>query len=749
MPNKIGEAVLILKANAKGLKSGLDKASKATGGAVKGMQAKWQGFANKIPGVGGALAALATPAGAASAAIGLAAGAVFKMVTKTLDLGRSLGEAREALGVSAEKIQIWRRAIEETNGNAESFDAVVLRLRDSIGSAQTGNKAAQEGFEALGLSWEELSDKSPEDALKDVLTAANDTLEPTEAAAVKADLLGRSYTGMGGLASDSGADIDALLEKVADSAVVMSGDAVTSVDEYDEAMREMRDTMGKVAIAVGTKLIPKITSLITAIMDIGTELWPVINIMITPLKNAFDIITGAIDVAAKLLKGDFGGAWDAVLDTALSVMGNLVEVYNNTIAKIPGVAEIDMDVVRGALEGVRAKADDDLNPALEDTKEAMDDAAVSAGGLTTATDEMGEAQVTAADRIQASRKNIEDYKQAQDAAERGISDGMIPTLDEMHDAMGEAKEATEDLETATKDLGDTAGRVSSGAAADFDLWAIASRESLGEIQEDAAATALAATVAAEEIAAAAKKAADDTKAETDRINNSWDRFIVNQDEVVAAMNANSISFDQVMVELADSFGISTIDMALKAQEMGVTYNDTMALMEAFGRSKINGIIGDLVRLQSQAEAARAATVAAAEAFRQGRADQTFAEGYHAEYAEAGRQFEDLSPEARQAVIRDAGNSDPIAYFAKLIGLPLRNKPPALAAGGITTRDMLAQVHKNEAVIPLAKLPDMMSRMMGSGSGGRPPIIINGDVYGHDDFVDKVGQAGVELEERGG
>ena len=37
----------------------------------------------------------------------------------------------------------------------------------------------------------------------------------------------------------------------------MGGDAVTNVDEYDAAMREMRDTIGKIAIAVGTKLIPK------------------------------------------------------------------------------------------------------------------------------------------------------------------------------------------------------------------------------------------------------------------------------------------------------------------------------------------------------------------------------------------------------------------------------------------------------------------------------------------------------------
>ena len=530
MPSKIGEAILVIKANAKGLKTGLDNAQQTVSSKFGKMEKRLQGFAGKVPIVGGQLSGLGGPALVASAAIGIAVTAVAGMVKKTLDLGRELGESREKLEVSAEGIQIWRRAIEETNGSADSFDAVIIRMRDSIGSANQGNKEAQDGFDALGLSWEDLADKSPEQALQDILTAANDTLDPTDAAAIKADLLGKSYTGLGGLANDSGEEIQALLDKVEDSAVVMSGDAVTSVDEYDEAMREMRDTMGKVAIAVGTKLIPKITSLITAIMDIGTELWPVINIMITPLKNAFDIIFGAIDVVASLLRGDFRGAWDAVLDTALSVMGNLVEVYNNTIAKIPGVAKIDMAKVRGALEGVRAKTDDELNPALEDTKEAMDDAAGSTRDMTAATGELETAEKTAAERIADTRQAIEDGKQAADDAEAGLSDGMLPTLDELIATMAEAETATDDTAESVRDLtSDTISFSEEGSEA-LTAAELSQARSYENIQAKAEETALKAEELATRQAEAAQKAADATQAAADRINSSWDGFITKQDE---------------------------------------------------------------------------------------------------------------------------------------------------------------------------------------------------------------------------
>ena len=51
---------------------------------------------------------------------------------------------------------------------------------------------------------------------------------------------------------------------------------------------------------------------------------------------------------------------------------------------------------------------------------------------------------TAADRIAATRQAILDKKQAADDAEAGLSDGMLPTLDELLPQMSEAEEATDD-----------------------------------------------------------------------------------------------------------------------------------------------------------------------------------------------------------------------------------------------------------------------------------------------------------------
>ena len=80
--------------------------------------------------------------------------------------------------------------------------------------------------------------------------------------------------------------------------------------------------------------------------------------------------------------------------------------------------------------------------------------------------------------------------------------------------------------------------------------------------------------------------------------------------------------------------------------------------------------------------------------------------------------------------------------------------PATAAGGITRGSQIRRVGEagREAIIPLAKLPEMMARIRmaeGRNGGGGNSITIMGDMYGWDDMVDTVGRANVELEERGG
>ena len=64
-------------------------------------------------------------------------------------------------------------------------------------------------------------------------------------AASKSLVLGRSYVKMGGFANMTTAEIQALTDSVAESAVVMTDEGVTSVDNFDASWRNIRDGFGK------------------------------------------------------------------------------------------------------------------------------------------------------------------------------------------------------------------------------------------------------------------------------------------------------------------------------------------------------------------------------------------------------------------------------------------------------------------------------------------------------------------------
>ena len=65
-------------------------------------------------------------------------------------------------------------------------------------------------------------------------------------------------------------------------------------------------------------------------------------------------------------------------------MRGMVAVYNETIARLPGVAEIDMARIERAMGQVGDTAQDELKPALVATAEATDDLTVSTGEFTAA-----------------------------------------------------------------------------------------------------------------------------------------------------------------------------------------------------------------------------------------------------------------------------------------------------------------------------------------------------------------------------
>ena len=105
-----------------------------------------------------------------------------------------------------------------------------------------GRKETADVFENLGLRSggprKVIPSRSPEGRHSGASTRCK-TQRPGLSS--KSLVLGRSYVKMGGFANMTTAEIQELTDSVAESAVVMTSEGVTSVDNFDASWRNIRD----------------------------------------------------------------------------------------------------------------------------------------------------------------------------------------------------------------------------------------------------------------------------------------------------------------------------------------------------------------------------------------------------------------------------------------------------------------------------------------------------------------------------
>ena len=417
MPSKLGEAVLVLKANAKGLQTGLNKAQKATTSRLGKMQASFQGFAKRIPVVGGALAGLATPAGLATAAITGVALALKGAVTRVVNLEKELRPMVERSRIGAEALQALGEAAKRA-GSEDGMEAIVdtaQELQLQLGElALTGAARAEEALASLGLQAQELQAMKPEAAWRAVVEEIQKIPNVADRAIAAEEIFGGTSEKLAGIINLTNAEFEALEGSVKATADILSQEGLDSAREFSEASAELKGQFSKIATTVALALLPKLTALIKGLGDIWTAVSPILlpalkalaSFMGGTLKGVFETIKGVILVVSGVLTGDFSQAWEGVKLIAVGTLRRIAAVYNNTLGLIPGLAKIDMEKVEESLLGVQESAED-LEPAVEDVTTAMGDAGAQAVDTAEA---MGEAEAAEEAHAEAIRESIEAIK---------------------------------------------------------------------------------------------------------------------------------------------------------------------------------------------------------------------------------------------------------------------------------------------------------------------------------------------------
>ena len=141
------------------------------------------------------MTALANPITAIAVGVGAVAVALGKMVGRIVDAEKALRPMVERSGLASDSLQLLAKPLLKRQGRKTVLEGVTdsaqelqLRLAEVV---QDGTGPAAEAFRKLGISAQDLIDKSPEDMLLTVVAALQNVTNEADRKFLADELLGR------------------------------------------------------------------------------------------------------------------------------------------------------------------------------------------------------------------------------------------------------------------------------------------------------------------------------------------------------------------------------------------------------------------------------------------------------------------------------------------------------------------------------------------------------------------------------
>lgn len=179
-------------------------------------------------------------------AMGLSLAGMGVLAKATLDMAGQVDDLAKSYDMSIARILQFQQAVILSGGKAEDANKILSKMFSQIGAAQEGNDAAIATFEALGISFEELKNLAPDEAIRRVyegLAGIGNTYERVKAV--------KEVLGKAGL----GRDIEGIAEALGKSSV--------GFKQQEEAMQRLAqlgdvidNTYNNIKLAIAEMLAP-------------------------------------------------------------------------------------------------------------------------------------------------------------------------------------------------------------------------------------------------------------------------------------------------------------------------------------------------------------------------------------------------------------------------------------------------------------------------------------------------------------
>jgi len=287
--------------------------------------------------------------GAAMAAIGTAAvaagKALYDMANDAAAAGDRIDKDSQRLGLSAEAYQEWDYVLSQCGGNIDSLGAGMKTLQKTMdGLTEDGDKSS-EAFKKIGINFDDIKNKSPEEAFNMTVKALQNMPPGAEKTAAAMKLLGKQGMELMPLLNSTADDIDGLKQKAHDLGMVMSEDAVTASVRYTDSLDTLKRTFGGLKNSIGSELLPGMTMITDAFTGLITGQEGAGEAL---KAGAEEIVKSIGDLIPRLL-GLVNSIVSSVAEVAPDIIGSLVSAI---VENLPAVIEAAVSIITTLLGGI-------------------------------------------------------------------------------------------------------------------------------------------------------------------------------------------------------------------------------------------------------------------------------------------------------------------------------------------------------------------------------------------------------------
>lgn len=184
----------------------------------------------KLAGITKSLKTFAGFAGFATVATG-----VGSLTRSLVEMGSELQDASEKLGVSAETLQVLKRAAESTGASFDTLQAALAFNTKLTGEAERGNKKAIETFRLLGIDAKKFADLPIDRRLSVIAQQLSGVDDPARRLDLTLKALGKGGADLAPLLAQGAGGLAKIEEQLRQTNAILSDEQVKALDDAGDA----------------------------------------------------------------------------------------------------------------------------------------------------------------------------------------------------------------------------------------------------------------------------------------------------------------------------------------------------------------------------------------------------------------------------------------------------------------------------------------------------------------------------------